>query len=175
MIDKFIFNQKDNTVFKELEKNYKTHRKGYVILGPMAIGKSYWLERQKLKNDKVDWLDQDDYLVKIGAINWDVWKNPKPNSINYKLQYIRADYGTTMAKALGYRLIGSNFLDLIPDAIVFVPEELHKKFMSTRNKSKKFRENIERVKKNLKLIASKHKVPVFESVEDAVNFLEKKK
>ena len=88
MIKKFIFNQKDNTVFKELEKNYKTHRKGYVILGPMAIGKSYWLERQKLKNDKFDWLDQDDYLVKIGAINWDVWKNPKPNSINYNQYFI---------------------------------------------------------------------------------------
>ena len=64
---------------------------------------------------------------------------------------MRADYGTTMAKALGYRLIGSNFLDLIPDAIVLVPEEYIKNLCLREIKVRSL-ENIERVKKNLKLI-----------------------
>jgi hypothetical protein len=175
MTDKFVFNQNGDAVFKELDKKYNKHKKGYVILGPMAIGKTHWMDSQKPKKGKVDWLDQDEYLLKIGAINWDVWKNPRPNSTNYKLQYMRADYGTTLAKSLGYRMIGSNFLTLVPDAIVIIPEDLHQIYMGKRNKSKKFRDNIGRVKNMLEIIAKNNKVPVFPSVEEAVNFLEKKK
>lgn len=175
MTDKYIFNQNGDSVFKKLDKKYTKHKKGYLILGPMAIGKTYWLDRQVPKKKKFNWLDQDEYLLKIGAINKSVWNNPNPNSINYKLQYMRTDYGTMLAKSLGYRMIGSNFLNIVPDAIVIIPKKIHDMFMETRQKNKKFIANIERVKNMLKIIAKDHKVPVFQSVEEAVFFLEKKK
>ena len=42
-------------VYDELAKVYKTHKKGYFIYGPFGVGKTYYVEHQKVEN----WIDGD--------------------------------------------------------------------------------------------------------------------
>jgi hypothetical protein len=162
---KFMFTSGKN-VYVKYNKNYKTHKKGYVILSPPGSGKTTFVKNQIGKRD---WIDQDDLFKDLG-VNWQL---NKKNDKEFKLNYLRADYMSEQSKLLGYRIIGSLFWEYVPDAIVIIPLKLHKKYVSKRKDL------------NLKTVmtigdfllkqSKKHKIPVFDNIVDAVNYLENKK
>jgi hypothetical protein len=88
------------------------------------------------------------------------------------MQYIRADYGLYMGKAHGLRIIGANYKIFVPDAIVIIPTKLHKEYLKKRTLDVT---KVNKIKNDLKKMAKKHNVPIFPSIQEAVDFLENKK
>ena len=175
MLDFFIFNndkKKIRSIQKKIKKEYKTFKKGYIIYGAPCIGKTHWISNQKGK--KKSWIDGDKYLLDINAINVNIWRSPDIKSDNYKLQYMRADYGQYMGKCYGLRIISSNYYKLLPDAIVIIDKKKHNEYIKKRSPTKKSINNIHFINKTLTNMAKKHKIPKFNSIEDAVKYLENK-
>ena len=154
-----------SSVYSKYDKKYNKHDKGYVILGPPGIGKTTFVRNQSGK--KKDWIDQDNLFSDLGVKHKLNMKNEK----DFKLNYLRADYMSEQTRSLGYRMIGGLFWEFKADAIVLLPLDLHKKYLSKRKDL------------NLKIVmdiryyhsehAKKNKIPVFNNIIDAKNYLEK--
>tara|TARA_B100001142_G_scaffold276184_1_gene284963 strand:+ start:186 stop:716 length:531 start_codon:yes stop_codon:yes gene_type:complete len=149
-------------------KKYKKHKKGYIILGPPASGKTTFVKNQKIQN----WTDTDDLFYDLN-LNWHL---NETNENDFKLNYLRADYLLEQSKLLGLRLIGSLYYNYIPDAIVILDEDLHSKYIDQRNKlyktnilDKKFVFN---VKTDLIEKSKQFNIPIFKSINDAIKHLE---
>jgi DNA polymerase III delta prime subunit len=150
-------------------KKYKRHEKGLVILGPPGIGKTTFIrkdEKQIWKSrQKLDWIDQDDLLHELG-VDWHFNSN---NQHDFRLNYMRADYITEQSKQLGYWLIGSLFWEYKADAIVIPPWSIHKEYVKKRGD---LNPNIvKQIRKLLFKQAKQMNVPLFLSIEDAVESL----
>ena len=152
-------------VYSEYNKKYKKHKKGYVILGPPGIGKTTFIKKQTGK--KKDWIDQDDLFCDLGV----KWCKNKNNQKDFKLNYLRADYMSEQSKNLGYRIIGALYWNYIPDAIVIITPSLHKKYLKNRKLDVK---KVNIIKNDLKEMAKEHNIPLFSSIQKAVDFLENK-
>jgi hypothetical protein len=142
-------------------KKYKKHKKGYIILGPPASGKTTFVRNQKIQ----DWTDTDDLFYDLN-LNWHLNEH---NENDFKLNYLRADYLLEQSKLLGLRLIGSLYYNYIPDAIVILDETIHSKYIDERKLDKKFVFN---VKTDLIEKSKKFNVPIFKSINDAIKHLE---
>ena len=158
---KFIEGQE---IYKKLEKIYKRHSKGYVILGPPGIGKTTFVNSQK--GIKKDWIDSD---VIFGNDNLSVnWQNNQ-NKIDEKLSYLRADYMLEQSKQYGFRIIGALFWEYKADCIIIPPIEKHKLFLKSR-------EDLD-FSKVIKMrdIFQKHaidnNIPIFETIEDSIFYI----
>lgn len=150
-----------------INKYYKKHKKGYLILGPPGIGKTFFIKNQKgnLKN----WIDSDDLCGEFN-VKWHLNNN---NLIEQKLNYLRAEYILEQSRALGYRIIGSLFWeDITPDAIVIPRLNIHKKYL--KNRKDLDLKNIIFIRNLLKKISKKRKIKIFEDINKAVKFLENK-
>ena len=152
-------------VYKNFDKKYKKHKKGFVIFGPPGIGKTTFVKNQTSK--KKEWIDQDELFHDLG-VNWKLDENN-----NFKLNYMRADYMSEQSKKLGYRIIGSLFWEYIPDAIVIPPLEIHKKYISNR-KDLKYN-NVIKIRKFLFRHAKKNNEEDKEDKEDKVEVIPEKK
>ena len=164
----FKFSNGSN-IYKKYDKKYKRHEKGLVILGPPGIGKTTFIrkdEKQIWKSrQKLDWIDQDDLLHELG-VDWHFNSN---NQDDFRLNYMRADYITEQSKLLGYWLIGSLFWEYKADAIVIPPWSIHKEYVKKRGDL-----NFNIVKQIRKLLfkqAKQMNIPLFLSIEDAVESL----
>jgi hypothetical protein len=149
-------------------KKYTKHKKGFVILGPPASGKTTFVRNQHIQN----WTDTDDLFYDLN-LNWHLNEH---NENDFKLNYLRADYLLEQSKLLGLRLIGSLYYNYIPDAIVILDEDLHSKYIDQRNKldktntlDKKFVFN---VKTDLIEKSKQFNIPIFKSINDAIKHLE---
>lgn len=160
---KFMFNDA-TAVYTKYDKKYKKHDKGYVILGPPGIGKTTFVRNQK--GSKKDWIDQDDLFRDLG-VKWHFNNN---NENDFKLNYLRADYMSEQTKLLGYRIIGALFWEYKADAIVIIPEKLHKQYLSKRKDLKL--NTVKEIIKYLRDHAKKNKIPIFDSILAATNYLE---
>lgn len=160
------------SVYQNLAKEYKIHKKGLFIYGPSGVGKTYFINNQKEKN----WLDGDTLWSLTNAFPSEEWWNWEGEEID-KVER-RADIITEQAKKLGFWIIGASSVNVIPDAIVIPDLETHLKYI-------KFREennydggitsvDLTKIKRNRKYYArfKKNSVPIFLSVEEAVNYLE---
>ena len=164
-VAKGMFMFKDaKAVYSKYNKKYKKHNKGYVILGPPGIGKTTFVRNQK--GSKKDWIDQDDLFRDLGVKHH---FNNKSDD-DFKLNYLRADYMSEQTKLLGYRIIGALFWEYKADAIVIIPLKLHKEYLSKR-KDLSFKTVME-ITKYLREHAKKNKIPVFDNILDAKNYLE---
>jgi hypothetical protein len=150
----FMFSD-GSKVYKNFDKKYKKHKKGFV--------KTTFVKNQTSK--KKEWIDQDELFHDLG-VNWKLDENN-----NFKLNYMRADYMSEQSKKLGYRIIGSLFWEYIPDAIVIPPLEIHKKYISNR-KDLNYN-NVIKIRQFLFRHAKKNKIPIFNNINDAIEYLEK--
>ena len=159
---KFIDGQ---DVYDDFNSAYKRHKKGYIILGPPGIGKTTFVNSQK--GSKKDWIDTDTLFgSKSLNVNW----NNNKTTEDERLAYLRADYMLEQSKIYGYRIIGSLYWDYKADAVVIPPFSEHKKYLKLREDLDigKVRE----IRVNLLINATKNKIPVFTSIDEAVKSLE---
>lgn len=147
---------------------YKQHNKGYVILGPPAIGKTTFIRNQTIQ----DWTDTDDLFYDLN-LNWHL---NEMNKNDFKLNYLRADYLLEQSKLLGLRLIGSLYYNYIPDAIVILDEKNHSNYINKRNKLDKLnkldKKTVFNIKTDLIEKSNKYNIPIFKSINDAINHLD---
>jgi hypothetical protein len=154
---KFMFCDGSN-----IYKKYKSHKNGFVILGPPGSGKTTFCKNQNVKN----WTDSDNLLYDLGV----KWRQNTQNDIDFKLNYARADYMLEQSKQLGYRIIGSLFWDYCADVIVLPPLSIHKSYINKR-KDLQLKSVLE-IRKILTKAAKKYKIPVFKNYSDATTYLE---
>lgn len=156
-------------VYKKYDKKYKRHEKGLVILGPPGLGKTTFVRKNEediiKSGQKLDWIDQDDLLHELG-VDWHFNSN---NQDDFRLNYLRADYITEQSKQLGYWLIGSLFWEYKADAIVIPPWSIHREYVKKRRDLNPHM--VKQIRKLLFKQAKQMKIPLFLSIEDAVESL----
>lgn len=160
---------KDATeIYSNYMEQYNTFKKGLVILGPPAIGKTYYVRNQiDDNNHKVDWVDMDDLFNSLGLD----WHRNEDNPIDFKLNYKRADYLCLQSKALGFRLIGALYYKYVPDGIVIPPLKKHYEYMKLREFDQKMIDKTIDIRDELFDLSFKNNVTVYESVDEAINDL----
>ena len=157
-------------IYNDYMKEYNTFSKGLVILGPPAIGKTFFVRNQIVnKNKKVDWVDMDDLFNSLGLD----WHKNEDNPIDFKLNYRRADYLCEQSRELGFRLIGALYYSYVPDAIVIPPLKIHYEYMKLREFDQKMIDKTIDIRDKLYTMSFKHNVDVFETVESAIEKLTK--
>lgn len=161
-------------MYKALSDEYKTHKVGYFILAPSGAGKTYFVTSQKEKN----WIDGDDIWTAARAHPEGEWWLEDISIIDVIDQ--RCDVVTVEAKALGFRIMGASNYWLIPDAVVIPDWETHQRYVLTREAENydggATSKDFERLKKSREWMSryKKENVPFFESIDEAVKFLEEK-
>ena len=148
---------------------YKPYNKGFVILGPPGIGKTYFVNHQPKNRYKKGWVDQDDLFDELGV----KWQENLNNEVDFRLNYLRANYMLEQSRALGYRIIGSLFWPgFIPDAIVIPNLKDHLILLKKRKDLDV--ETVKEIRNILKDIAKKNKVKIFKKIEKAIEYLKNK-
>ncbi len=159
-------------VYNDLKKEYITHQKGFFIYGPSGVGKTYFVNHQKEKN----WIDGDLLWYAAKALPDGDWWNLSGEEMDTIER--RADIITEQAKKLGFWIIGSSSVNMIPDAIVIPDFETHLKYIKHREKNHYDggikSDDLERIKKTRKRFSrfTKYGVPVFTSVDEAACYLQ---
>ncbi len=144
-----------------LEKLYNRFDKGKIILAPPGSGKTTFVQNQKGK--KRDWIDADDLCGELG-VDW----GSNISSDSDRLSYLRVDYILEQTKLYGLNVIGSLFWDYYPDAIVVIELEVHKKYISKRPDLDY--NNVMKIRKYLEHKSEKNNIPLFTTIEDAINY-----
>ena len=163
------------STYDELKKEYITHDKGYFIYGPSGVGKTYFINNQKVKN----WIDGDILWEATKAFpngDWWNWSGEEIDTIER-----RADVITEQAKKLGFWIIGASCVNIIPDAIVIPDFETHLKYIKNRETNNYdggiTSDDLDKIKQNREYYSrfAKDGVPIFKSVDEAVYYIENQK
>ena len=163
---KFMFHNGSH-IYEIFDKDYHKHPHGFVILGPPGIGKTTFVHNQV--GEKKNWIDADTLLENLG-VDWHQHEN---NSDDFKLNYLRADYILEQSKLLGYRIIGSLFWEYSADAVVIIPLEEHREYVSQRSDLQI--EKVYEMRNVFQEHAQKLNIPIFENILEAVDYLENQK
>ena len=169
-----VFSDGTNT-YNELKKEYVTHNKGYFIYGPSGVGKTYFINNQKLKN----WIDGDVLWAATKAFPNGDWWNWSGEEIDVIER--RADVITEQAKKQGFWIIGASCVNIIPDAIVIPDFDTHLKYIKNRETHNYdggiTSEDLDKIKRNREYFSrfAKDGVPIFKSVDEAVYYIENQK
>lgn len=159
--------------FDEQKLKYRTHKKGLFIMTPSGTGKTYYCKHQLEPN----WIDGDDIWVESGAQPLTAWWDMGVSVIEQVEQ--RCDIITSQATTRGFWIMGSVNFWLKPDAIV-VPEwnTLVERIRLRQNSGEydggMTETHLDQVKTHIRIITewnTKHGVPMFTSIEDAVQAL----
>lgn len=159
-------------IYEELKKEYKTHDKGYFIYGPSGVGKTYFINNQKIKN----WIDGDVIWSSTHALPDGDWWNLSIDEMDAIER--RCDVITEQAKKQGFWIIGASCVNIIPDAIVIPELETHIKYLKIRENNNydggMTSKDIEKIKKTREYYSrfKESGVPIFTSVDEAVHYIE---
>ena len=141
----------------------KPKTRGAIILAPPGSGKSWYVQNQDIQ----EWIDQDKLITNLGL----VWSNKEENPDLFRKQYKHIEELTFwISYHFGFKIMGSLFWNAPPDAIVLLPLAKHHAFVLKRSDLKW--ERVLEIRSTLLNIASKHNVPVFDSLELAVLFVD---
>lgn len=163
-----------SAVYAKLAQTYSQHNHGRFILAPSGSGKTHFVNGQTVK----DWIDGDLLWVVTGAdYSGDEWNQDLSEVMEINA---RCDAITQQAKKQGFWVIGSSNLYLQPDAVVIPDWETQQHYISLREKNDydggATASDIDGLKAHINWITSTWKgvVPFFESIEQAVDYLEAK-
>jgi hypothetical protein len=159
--------------FDELANKYKTHKNGLFIMTPSGAGKTYYCKHQS----EPEWIDGDELWIESGAQPLTEWWDMGVPIINAVEQ--RCDIITSQAIEHGFRVLGSVNYFYKPDAIVIPDWETLTRQIKMRQDSGEYdggmtESHHEQLKTHIKIIDewhSKHHVPKFASVTEAITFL----
>ena len=161
-------------VYKELGETYIKHKVGFFILAPSGAGKTHFIKNHKESH----WIDGDEIWMAAKAHPDGQWWLEDISVIDEIDQ--RSDVITVEAKKLGFWIMGASNYWLKPDAVVIPDWESHKNFISKRENNAydggATSEDLERVEKSRNWMSrwKKEGVQIFQSIEDAVNYLVEK-
>lgn len=166
-----IFTSGDD-FFKQLSIEYIKHTRGFFILAPSGVGKTYFIDRQYIKQ----WIDGD-YLwpATMADISDDEWEYDFNTVMEINN---RCDVITDQARKQGFWIIGASNNWLKPDAIVIPDWDTHKKFIMKRENSvydggAKEHDFDALIKHRDWILKWKNiGVPCFDSVQEATRYLE---
>jgi hypothetical protein len=157
--------------YQKFADEFVTHKKGYFIMGPSGIGKSYYVRRQKV--GEKHWVDADQLWRKARAMPMGPWWEELAVIEQVEEQ---CDIVTAQAKRLGFWMLGSACRWLKPDAIVIPDWDTHVGFIKQRElnydggiKS----DQLEQLKNHRNEILgwADQGVPKFKSVNQAIDYL----
>lgn len=163
-----------DAVYKKFKKEYKTHKKGLFIVAPSGAGKTHYIKSQKEKH----WIDGDILWIATGAHPDRTWWTEGLDmiyTVNQRCDVITAEY-----KKAGFWIMGASYFWLTPDAIVIPDWRIHKKWIINREQnnydggvtSAEFHQvSLER--KDLLQLSKRLDIPVFKTIEKAVDTLTK--
>lgn len=162
-------------LFNYFKKKSIKHSVGYFILAPSGAGKTHFIKQQK----KPHWIDGDALWMAANAHPDRAWWLEGEESINEIDQM--SDIITMQAKKMGIWIAGASNNWLPPDAVVLPDWTSHKLFIVTRERenydggatSSNFKQVLKH-RSQIRNIARKHKVPIFQSMERATKYLETK-
>lgn len=165
--------QKNTEIYKEFLDETIQHTRGFFILAPSGSGKTHFIKRQLEKN----WIDGDKLWETTRAHPDAPWWTMSRDII--REVDARSDVVTQEAKRLGMWIMGASNNWLSPDAIVLLPWETNVAYIKKREvenydgglKSHQL-EQLELHHKDIKEMAKSRNIPVFDSVEKAVNHLQ---
>ena len=162
-------------IYKKFSEEYKTHEEGYFIMAPSGAGKTHFVKNQEEKH----WIDGDILWGATGAHPKGEWWLESIERITEIDQ--QSDIITMQAKKLGFWIMGASNNWLVPDASVLPPWETHKKYIENRENNDydggAKSDRLEQVQGHRKWIeewAKQNNVPIFESVDEATEFLSNK-
>lgn len=133
----------------------KTSKGMVVILAPPGTGKSTWAKSHN------DWHDMDLLYRKLHDVSW---HRKKTTAAEEAEHYRKIDAAVTRDRDR-LNIVGSLFWDLIPDAIVLLPERVHRNRVAARPGLSWRRAHA--VARHLLQLAKKHNVPIFRSFDVA--------
>ncbi len=159
--------------YEKFAEEYIQHKKGYFILGPSGIGKSYFVRHQKV-NEK-HWIDADQIWRKARAMPIGAWWENLPAIEAIEQQ---CDIITVQAKKIGFWMLGASCDWLKPDAIVLPHWQTHVRYIKKRELNYDggaTTENLDQVLRHRAQIRkwAQTGVPKFKSIDSAIDYLEK--
>lgn len=164
----------DGTAYwNEVTKRYRTHKRGFFILGPSGVGKTHFVKSQK----EPHWIDGD--LLWCGAKAAPAGEWWLRDGRDIVMIDSRSDVITQQALSLGLWVVGASNYWLKPDAIVIPHWSTHQKYIRHREmhnydggaKSDAFVQVLWHRRWIMKY--AKQGVPQFRSVQEAAAYLEK--
>jgi hypothetical protein len=162
------------SIYNKLSEKYIVHKAGLFILAPSGAGKTHYVENQK----KPHWIDGDEIWMAAKAHpegSWWLKSIPVIEEIDQ-----RSDVITAEAKKLGFWIMGASNYWLRPDAVVIPDWGTHQKYILHREKNNydggATSKNYDRLKSSRTWMSrwKKEGVPIFQSIEQAVENLVKK-
>tara|TARA_Y100000592_G_scaffold23632_1_gene36723 strand:- start:46 stop:465 length:420 start_codon:yes stop_codon:yes gene_type:complete len=131
-----------------------------VILAAPGSGKSTWAKQHK------EWHDMDVLYKSLHTADW----HNRPHTSNQEEaeHYRKIDRAVNRDRA-HMKIIGALFWDLVPDAVVLVPESVHRRRVQQRPDLSW--ERAHAVALHLRQRARRHGVPMFSSFDEAAEYL----
>ena len=165
--------QKNEGIYKKFLDETLHHTRGFFILAPSGSGKTHFIKRQT----EINWLDGDAIWIASRAhpdLPWWTMSREVIREVD-----ARSDVITQEAKRLGLWIMGASNNWLAPDAIVLLPWDKNVAYIKKREeedydgglKSHQLAQ-LELHHKDIREMAEKNNVPVFDSIEKAVYHLE---
>jgi hypothetical protein len=162
----------DQAFYDEFTSRYIKHERGLFILAPSGVGKTYYCKNQ----DDPHWIDGDEIWEKSGAHPLVSWWLGGEDVIQRVDQ--RSDVITMEARRQGLWIMGASNFWLKPDAIVIPEWDKHVAQIKEREENHydggAKTDALDQVKSHIDQIMiwhTDHGVPLFKSIEDAVNTL----
>lgn len=160
--------------FRRLMSEYVVHKKGLFILGPSGSGKTHYVKNQVQK----DFIDGDKMWNDSKAAPDIPWWTMGVEVINRVDQ--RSDVITKCARDLGLWVLGASQFWLKPDGIVLPDWEKHKEYIIHREThnydggaTSKDYDQVLGHREIMEKLAARENIPIFQSIEEAVEALSK--
>jgi len=158
-------------VVERFATEYIPHERGFFIMAPSGVGKTYYVNHQRQK----DWIDGDKLWVASGAHPNRAWWLESYDVMDEIDR--RSDVVTSVAKERGLWIMGASNRDLVPDAIVIPDWEEHKRLIKLREENGydggATSDRLDQVKGHREWILkwADKGVPVFKTVQEAAETL----
>jgi hypothetical protein len=155
----------------EFKKRYISHKKGFFIMAPSGVGKTYFVNHQ----ESPDWIDGDKIWEAAGAAPPRAWWL-ESGEVIAEIDS-RSDTVTAKAKEQGLWIMGASNNWLVPDAIVIPEWEEHKRLIKLREETHydggATSDRLDQVLHHRKWIMqwTEKGVPVFQTVNEATVYL----
>ena len=133
-----------------------------IIFAAPGSGKTHWIN----KHNGV-WQDAD---KRFSYMHGSEWNSKKHTEVEKEIHYKLIDYELNRIKENEY-IIGSLFWKHIPDAVVILDENIHKKYVEKRHDLEWL--NVKKIVKYIYELASENGLKIFNTFDSATAYFEK--